>query len=903
MVHQEKTKINTSTDRNMDSGEHINLASIVLAFCVAISILIVLISYTIFQRKNVIENAEQVTNQTAEYIASNIANEIGYADSSIKLAAVTIAQTMTSEVLENPAQVILPMIENTPFGGIEYIRADGMNVMNIGEPFDASDRVYYIEGIKGNTGVWNNYHPKTSQETLVNFYTPLIYDGQTVGVITGYIEANGQIVPLFEKKLYDQEIYGLLVDENNMVICSTEASEYVKDLTLDMYVERYDYSPEQLEYLEEILATTERKALSYKELGGDGRICSVLIPGTQWKVVIMVPEKSFRGMIRENTHNSVIAVTLISVILVAYSAYILLRNAKRRKAITVEKNQLQYENLEIRDIIASADMGTWHIELMDDQEPRMYVDDTMRKLLGITDKECSPEETYTEWFSNIVPDAVPSVLYSVDRMKQGFTDENTYLWKHPEKGSRYVRCGGTAQKLEKGYVLRGYHYDVDEVVREEQTRLTMLCDALNEKNEYYTTLGTLEGIFYSMHVIHLEEDTVIEFNTQNLIREIVNHPDGATEMMHRVMHATISDDYLEDALAFTELQTVAERMKDKKIISMQIMGKNVGWILASFIAMERDKDGNVVKVIFTTRVIDEEKKQEEQLIRKSQTDELTGLFNRRAYEEDIHAHNDTPSEDDFVYISLDVNGLKVVNDSEGHMAGDELIIGACQCMKKSLGSYGRIYRTGGDEFVAIIFSNSQKLQEILADFDETIAGWKGELIDGLSISYGWICKTEQPELSVRQLGAIAEQRMYAAKEAYYKRAGFDRRGQKDAHKALCDLYTKILKINVTDDSFAIVNMDESERTQEMGYTDTISEWLRAFGESGQVHPEDLEEYLKYTSLDYISGFFAGNKTSLHIFYRRRFGEEFKQVMMELIPAGDYSPNHQSLFLYVKNIEK
>ena len=76
---------------------------------------------------------------------------------------------MTSSVLENPAELIVPMIDNTPFGSIEYIREDGMNVMNIGEPFDASDRVYYIEGIKGNTGIWNNYHPKTSKET---FSTP-----------------------------------------------------------------------------------------------------------------------------------------------------------------------------------------------------------------------------------------------------------------------------------------------------------------------------------------------------------------------------------------------------------------------------------------------------------------------------------------------------------------------------------------------------------------------------------------------------------------------------------------------------------------------------------------------------------------------------------------------------------
>lgn len=59
----------------------------------------------------------------------------------------------------------------------------------LGEPFDVSDRVYYTEGMKGNTGVWNNYHPKTSQETLMNFYTPLMHKDEVSGVITGYIEA------------------------------------------------------------------------------------------------------------------------------------------------------------------------------------------------------------------------------------------------------------------------------------------------------------------------------------------------------------------------------------------------------------------------------------------------------------------------------------------------------------------------------------------------------------------------------------------------------------------------------------------------------------------------------------------------------------------------------------------
>ena len=98
-------------------------------------------------------------------------------------------------------------------------------------------------------------------------------------------------------------------------------------------------------------------------------------------------------------------------------------------------------------------------------------------------------------------------------------------------------------------------------------------------------------------------------------------------------------------------------------------------------------------------------------------------------------------------------------------------------------------------------------------------------------------------------------------------------------------------------------MDSSEQTKEKGFSDCFSEWLRSFGESGQVHPEDLDTYFRYTNIDNMKEYFAANKTSLHIFYRRKFEEGFKQVMMEIIPADDYSSDNQSLYLYVNNIDK
>ena len=93
-----------------------------------------------------------------------------------------------------------------------------------------------------------------------------------------------------------------------------------------------------------------------------------------------------------------------------------------------------------------------------------------------------------------------------------------------------------------------------------------------------------------------------------------------------------------------------------------------------------------------------ERLEKEKLIYTSNTDELTRCLNRHAYENDMKKLN---LSEEWVYISADLNGLKQANDSYGHMAGDELICAAADCMRDSFHEYGKVYRIGGDEFAVI----------------------------------------------------------------------------------------------------------------------------------------------------------------------------------------------------------
>lgn len=194
----------------------------------------------------------------------------------------------------------------------------------------------------------------------------------------------------------------------------------------------------------------------------------------------------------------------------------------------------------------------------------------------------------------------------------------------------------------------------------------------------------------------------------------------------------------------------------------------------TFIPIER-KNAKVTKMVVTTQIIDSEKTELINLIYKSSTDELTRLYNRRTYEDDLDKLEKDKELDKVVIVAMDVNGLKGVNDNLGHKAGDELIIGASDCMKKVFTPFGKVYRTGGDEFMAILSCDEEQVLEVSRAFEQTTAEWTGELLNHLSVSCGYVIAKQEPDLSIRELVAEADKRMYADKAAYYKRTGIERR--------------------------------------------------------------------------------------------------------------------------------
>lgn len=125
--------------------------------------------------------------------------------------------------------------------------------------------------------------------------------------------------------------------------------------------------------------------------------------------------------------------------------------------------------------------------------------------------------------------------------------------------------------------------------------------------------------------------------------------------------------------------------------------------------------------------------------RLAKEDRLTGLGNRRAFEEQMaQIQKSADTYRDAVLIFMDLNKLKYINDHFGHNAGDEAIVAAARCIENVFAKEGTCYRIGGDEFCAVIIDPTGTAEEWFERLDREILFYNGTVSRGkLSIARGF----------------------------------------------------------------------------------------------------------------------------------------------------------------------
>ena len=153
----------------------------------------------------------------------------------------------------------------------------------------------------------------------------------------------------------------------------------------------------------------------------------------------------------------------------------------------------------------------------------------------------------------------------------------------------------------------------------------------------------------------------------------------------------------------------------------------------------------------------------------SETDMLTGLRNRNAYEQRLHDYASLKN-CEIASVYVDVNGLHEINNTKGHAAGDQMLRHIGKTIQNEFGEMNS-FRIGGDEFVVLLIDESE--DRIRAKIEQTRKQVEKE---SYHVSMG--CSVgNTSDKNISSLIVEAEKRMYEDKRLYYQNRGMDRRAR------------------------------------------------------------------------------------------------------------------------------
>lgn len=157
------------------------------------------------------------------------------------------------------------------------------------------------------------------------------------------------------------------------------------------------------------------------------------------------------------------------------------------------------------------------------------------------------------------------------------------------------------------------------------------------------------------------------------------------------------------------------------------------------------------------------------IINQSLTDPLTNLYNRRAFEVEVNRQIELShrTKTVFTLMMLDLDHFKNVNDTYGHLSGDEALRQISNCLRKNIRKTDFLARIGGDEFAVLLPNTPPDLAERVAEQIKTCLSHTdlmlpGGIITHISASHGLAYYPKQAE-TVNELFKLADESMYAQK--------------------------------------------------------------------------------------------------------------------------------------------
>ncbi len=609
----------------------INTAAIRIAVFFA-AIVVILLAVFQFSSNNSerisLLNASQVKDNTVR-LSKEVDDLIADRLVNIKILSAFYSESLTSSDVD--VKLLQKLTRDSTFDFMEYADTNGWDHNITGGKSYAADRKYYLDGMAGNTGLELIYESRATHETLLMFYTPVIFESKPIGVMIGVIQATGKIAELIDVSYYDEQAEVYLCDENGDIIASSIPLE---ELNTRKQISVTDVLTEE-KTVEAIKSTMSNGTTNVFVNGkkGAGIGCASKLAGCGWYLIEVFPGAAHNDLVNASTRISTrLLFILLAVFLTVILALAITNIIDRKNLIekeTKQKNTLQ-NHLNIIQSMCQIYFASYYIDLKHNSFIEFLGKQHLHEAIGIS----GDVRDYINYVNEhlIQPEYVPVMreFLNLDTVDERLKEKQviTCEFKGVTSGwsQAHIIAGDRDDNGNLKHIFFVFRMIHDEKEKEEaaQAKIDKQMHALELANfRMEEQLEVIEGLgsdYFSILLVNILSDTVIPYRTEGEEGVVISEFFSRGSRSWSALIREYADSLVleEDRPSFIEYLSLKSGQNFSFNYRM-IKGNDISWLQVQVAYFER-KDGTNIAVIGTKNV--DELVREEQKKQKALADAL-----------------------------------------------------------------------------------------------------------------------------------------------------------------------------------------------------------------------------------------------------------------------------------------
>lgn len=293
-----------------------------------------------------IQNKERIENQNKNYAADSVRQtaakideELNNAQDLISTYTYFLEESLTDSTVT--AQKLKEIEKNSQFDAVIFTDINGKDYTSDGRTSDVTQRDFYLNGLRGESGISPIFDSYFFDGIMVNFYAPVRSKGEIIGVLRGAYLAEKYLKDMLITTYFGEEADVYLCMPDGRVIASSDGNKYNNTL-LDNFLQNNVIDKNTADEAQGIFQNGGAGAFICDSGSDIDNICVMYLPNNKYVLVQTFPKNITQGMIKNANFTGICLEIILIGLFVCYIVSLIIRADREKKLLETENREMGY---------------------------------------------------------------------------------------------------------------------------------------------------------------------------------------------------------------------------------------------------------------------------------------------------------------------------------------------------------------------------------------------------------------------------------------------------------------------------------------------------------------------------------------------------------------------------------